>query len=102
MKYKILMMEGGAGIGTTEVEVDGEPVHFPGFEAFTFFSHSSVVNDFWGSFDDHRITELSSGCSIGGGFTLEEAMTKANEQLSMSSPEQLQKLIDNALKVKMS
>lgn len=100
MKYKILMVM--PGVGNTEVEVDGEPVHFPGFEAFTFFSHSSVVNDFWGSFDDWRITELSSGCSIGGGFTLEEAMAKAKEQLAMSTPEKLQVMIDKALKVKMS
>jgi hypothetical protein len=98
-KYKILMVQPGA-LPNTEVEVDGEPVHFPGFEEFTFFSHKTSIEDFWGCWDDHRITELSSGCSIGGGFTPEEALAKAHEQLAKTTPEGLREKINHIIKFK--
>lgn len=93
-KYKILMVIPGSESTTErEMEVDGEPVHFPGFEGFSFFSHKSTVHDPWGSFDDCRITEESTGCSIGGGFTLEEAITKATEQMAKVTPEQFGEML---------
>lgn len=90
------------GVGNTEMEVDGEPVHFPGFEAFTLFSHKSHVEDFWGCWDDHRITELSSGCSIGGGFTAEEAMDKAKSNMTKVTPEDFKEKINGIIKSKQS
>lgn len=96
-KYKVFIVDGD---NIKEKEVDGEPVHFAGYEDFQFFSHQLVESDKWGNWDHHLISEVSSGCRITGGFTLEEAIAKAGSILSKDTPEGLRLKVNEFLDMK--
>lgn len=80
-------------------EVEGEPVVMPGFEEFSFFSHHQVITDKWGIWDDHCISEVSSGCRIAGAFTPAEALTKAKKHLSSITKEEFQNRLKRVLTI---
>jgi len=89
--YTITLIDNGV---KSEKEVQGKPVKFEGFEGFEFFVHHQAVVDYWGNWDNHVITEVSSGSQITGDFTEEGAIARAKHILSKSSPEELAKRIE--------
>lgn len=100
-KYKISQTLAPApGMSWFEKEVDGEPVHFAGFEGFQFFFHFEITEDKWGRYETFIVSEVQSGCKIGSGLSLEEAIAKASSNLAKDTPEILKGRIDTFLKLK--
>lgn len=85
----------------TVAVVEGAPVHFPGFEAFEFFSHEPLWGD--GYSWNVIISEKSTGGVVGGGLTYEEAYKAASAHLNGDGPEGFAARIDrvkNCIKTK--
>lgn len=96
-KYKILCFNADKPHEVSQKEVDGQAVHFSGYEDFHFFSHHHMDGDKWGSWEVHVISETTSGVMIAKDLSPEGVLATASKLLANDTPEGLQVKIDQFL-----